>query len=321
VSSLVAIVSQIIVKNALWWVLASIVFGILFANMVLHYLLPLIPIFLAGMMASAGLMITLKDLFRSGIKPSRISIIVSSQFVLSTSVGFVVAFLFFNILSDSPNLALGQVLHGAMPSEQTTPVWIRLAGGNTPLGITTLIFSTIVSPFASPVLVLSFVGTWVELDYIAILVSMVLTVLIPTLIGSLVRSARPNIVERYEDVFSSTSVLFALPTVVIVGALAVSFLFIQPFQILLLAIVASLIHFSLTLAAGWSIPRILHWEASDAPVSIYNVSMKEFTVTLGIIAATGLNPEVGVPAALYGIMHMAAAPLIAKRLRSKHTSN
>jgi hypothetical protein len=49
--------------------------------------------------------------------------------------------------------------------------------------------------------------------------------------------------------------------------------------------------------------------------------MKEFTVTLGVIAATGLNPEVGVPAALYGMMHMAAAPIIARQLNSRHAMN
>lgn len=120
--SLVDAASGIIVKKAVWWVLASIIIGVIFSESALEYLLPFIPIFLAGMMGSAGLMITLKEMFRSGIKPSRISVILASQFVLSAFVGFAIAILFFNILSDSPNLALGQVLHGAMPSEQTTPV-------------------------------------------------------------------------------------------------------------------------------------------------------------------------------------------------------
>lgn len=315
--SLVDAASGIIVKKAVWWVLASIIIGVIFSESALEYLLPFIPIFLAGMMGSAGLMITLKEMFRSGIKPSRISVILASQFVLSAFVGFAIAILFFNILSDSPNLALGQVLHGAMPSEQTTPVWIKLAGGNSALGIATLVFSTIASPFASPVLVLSLAGTWVELDYVAMFLSMLLTVLIPTVAGSLFRSAKPNIMARHDNVFSASSIMFALPTVVIVGALATSFLSIQPLQILFFAVMASLIHFVVTLASGWIIPRILHWGVSDAPVSIYNLSMKEFTVTLGVIAATGLNPEVGVPAALYGIMHMAAAPIIAKQLNSR----
>lgn len=305
------------VTRAVWFVLGSLVVGVLFSEVSLTYLLPLIPIFLAGMMGSAGLMITMKDLFRSGLKPSRISIILSSQFVLSASVGLAVAILFFNILSDSPDLALGQVLHGAMPSEQTTPVWIKLAGGNVALGIATLMLSTIASPFASPVLVLVFAGAWVELDYVVMFESMLLTVMLPVVAGSLIRSAKPKAIARHDLAFSATSILFALPTVVIVGALAASFLSIQPLQILFLAVMASSMHFAATLVGGIMIPKLLRWDGPDAPVSIYNISMKEFTVTLGVIAATGLNPEVGVPAALYGIMHMATAPIIARQLFRK----
>ncbi|MCS7140922.1 MAG: bile acid:sodium symporter [Candidatus Nitrosocaldus sp.] len=306
-----------VISKAIWLVLGSLVIGILFPEASLAYLLPLIPLFLAGMMGSAGLMITMMELFRSGIKPSKISIMLSSQFILSTSIGFVLALLFFNIMADLPDLALGQVLHGAMPSEQTTPVWIKLAGGNTALGIATLMLSTITSPFVSPVMVLIFAGRWIELDYVLMFESLLLTVMLPVVVGSLIRSARPQAIARYDAVFSAISLLSALPTVAIVGALAASFLSIQPLHVLLLALVASMAHFGATLIAGYAIPRILRWDASDAPVSIYNLSMKEFTVTLGVIATTGLSQEVGVPAALYGIMHMAAAPIIARWLSGR----
>ncbi|MFN4336932.1 MAG: bile acid:sodium symporter family protein [Candidatus Nitrosocaldus sp.] len=309
----IAYISRLIVRRAVWFVLYSLVLGIFFSEASLTYLLPIIPVFLAGMMGSAGLMVTMRDLFRSGIKPSKISVILTSQLILSTSVGFVLALLFFNVMSDLPNLALGQVLHGSMPSEQTTPVWIRLAGGNTALGITTLMLSTIASPFVSPVLVLVFAGTWVNLEYIAMFESMLLSVMLPVVVGSFIRS-KYNVMARYDHLFSTASVLFALPTVAIIGALAVSFLSIQPLPIILLAVIASLAHFASTLLAGLVIPKILRWDAFDVPVSIYNLSMKEFTVTLGIVTITGLDPEVGVPAAIYGIMHMAAAPVIARWL-------
>lgn len=312
--AIISAISGVIVRRAIWLVLISLIAGITFAETFTEYLMPFIPIFLAGMMGSAGLMITFKEIFKSGIRPSKISIILSSQFVISASVAFAVAFLFFNVLSDAPNLALGQILHGVMPSEQTTPVWIKLAGGNSALGIVTLILSTIASPFASPALVFAFAGTQIEMDYILMFETMALTILLPILAGSCIRSARPMLLGRYTLHFSATSILFALPTVTIVGALAASFVSMQPLQILLFAVMASSIHFAATLIAGWAIPHILHWEIADATVAVYNISMKEFTVTLGVIAATGLNPEVGIPAALYGIMHMATAPILAKRL-------
>ncbi|MEM4285372.1 MAG: bile acid:sodium symporter [Candidatus Nitrosocaldus sp.] len=317
---IVEYISKLIVRRAAWLVLCSLALGIFLSEITLAYLLPFIPVFLAGMMGSAGLMITIRDLFRSGVKISKISIILTSQFIISASIGFVIALIFFSVISNLPNLAVGQILHGAMPSEQTTPVWIRLAGGNTALGITTLMLSTLASPFVSPVMVLAFAGRWVNLDYILIFESLLLSVMLPVLIGSLIRSKYNNTMARYDHVYSATSVLFALPTVAIIGALAASFLSIQSLSIILLAVIASIAHFASTLLIGLAIPRVLRWNTPDIPVSVYNLSMKEFTVTLGVITMAGLEPEVGVPASIYGIMHMAAAPIIARRFYSTQMS-
>lgn len=311
-------IARAIVEKATILVIVAIIVGILFSGLVLEHLMPLIPLFLVGMMGSAGLMISFKDLFKSGIKPSRLSVIISSQYIVSVVIGFILAVIFFIMIIDAPNLALGQVLHGAMPSEQTTPVWIRLAGGNVALGITTLIISTFASPFASPALVFAFAGTWIEFDYYAMFLSMILVVLIPVLAGSFIRTIKTQSISKHDHIYHATSTLFALPTIVIIGALAASFIYSQPFMLLVLAVMASSIHFGSTLFSGFVIPKVLRWEFPDVPVSVYNLSMKEFTVTLSVIAATGLNPEVGVPAALYGIMHMATAPIIARYMRRKY---
>ncbi|MEM3085117.1 MAG: bile acid:sodium symporter [Nitrososphaerales archaeon] len=313
-------VSSTIVERASFLVIISITIGVSFSNLVLHHLLPLIPLFLAGMMISAGLMISFRDYIRSGIKPSKISVIVSAQYILSVSIGFALALLFFFILLDEPNLALGQVLHASMPSEQTSPVWVRLAGGNVALGIVTLVISTLASPFASPALVFAFAGTWVQIDYTAFFISLILTVLIPVLVGSFLRSSKTETITKHDHLYPAMSTMFALPTVVIIGALACSFLSSQLMEVLSYAIIASSVHFGSTILIGLTIPKILRWHYPDMAVSVFNLSMKEFTVTLGVIAATGLNQEVGVPAALYGIMHMAAAPIIARYLRKRYSS-
>jgi predicted Na+-dependent transporter len=82
--------------------------------------------------------------------------------------------------------------------------------------------------------------------------------------------------------------------------------------ILVSAFLASLIHLISTLALGFYIRKALAWDEHDGVVLIYNISMKEFTVTLSILSSMGLSPIIGLPAALYGIMHMVAAPIIAR---------
>ncbi|RMF29816.1 MAG: hypothetical protein D6752_05280 [Candidatus Nitrosothermus koennekii] len=91
----------------------------------------------------------------------------------------------------------------------------------------------------------------------------------------------------------------------------------ESLELLSIAIIASLIHFSSTVLLGLIIPKVLRWGDKDIPVFVYNLSMKEFAVTLGVIASMGLSNEVGIPASVYGMMHMASAPLIAKFLKKR----
>lgn len=305
--------SYFIIRHATGLVLASIVLGIIFNTFIIEYILPIIPLFVLGMMLSAGLMISIKQL--KNIQYKQLLTIISAQYILSTLIGFILASVFFNLIINAPELALGQILHGSMPSEQTTPVWIKLSNGNLAFGVITLIVSTLVSPFLSPSLVFIFAREWISIDYISMLVTLILTVLLPVLVGSMLRT-KFAIIERYDHVYTATSTLSALPTIMIVGALAFTFM-LEELSLLLFAIIASMLHFITTILLGLLIPKLLRWKRSDIPVSVYNLSMKEFAVTLGVIASMGLSNEVGIPAAIYGMMHMASAPLLARFLRKR----
>ncbi len=305
--------SYFVIKYATALVLVSIIIGIIFNAFIIKYVLPIIPLFLLGMMLSAGLMVDIKQL--RNIQYKQLLTVISAQYILSSFIGFILALVFFTIITDVPTLALGQILHGSMPSEQTIPVWIKLANGNLAFGIITLIVSTLVSPFLTPSLVFIFAREWISIDYASMLLTLILTVLIPVLIGSILRT-KYIIIKQYDHIYTTTSTLSALPTVMIVGALAFTFM-LESSSLLILAIVASMIHFIATILLGLLIPKLLRWKRRDIPVSVYNLSMKEFAVTLGVIATMGLSNEVGIPAAVYGLMHMASAPLLAKFLRKQ----
>ncbi|GIU71906.1 MAG: sodium transporter [Candidatus Nitrosocaldaceae archaeon] len=305
--------SYIVIEYATILVIASIIIGIIFDELIINYLFPIIPVFVLGMMVSAGLMIRFEQL--KNIQHKQLLTLTSAQYLISTIIGFLIASLFFNIITDEPDLALGQVLHGSMPSEQTTPVWIKLANGNLVFGIIMLITSTLVSPFLSPTLTFLFAGSWVEIDYVSMFIALIITVLLPILIGSIIRT-KISVIEKYDHIYTATSTLSALPTVMIVGALAFTFM-LESLELLPIVIIASLIHFSSTVLLGLIIPKVLRWSDKDIPVFVYNLSMKEFAVTLGVIASMGLSNEVGIPASVYGMMHMASAPLIAKFLKKR----
>jgi BASS family bile acid:Na+ symporter len=297
---------SVIVNKAIIFVIASLILGITVPSIVISNLFPLLPLFLIGMMFSSGLMLSIHDIVSKGFKPSRLAVIIPLQYIASTLFGFISAYL----LIGREDLIFGQVLHGSMPSEQTIPVWVKLANGNIALSISILALSTSLSPLVSPAIVYVLVGKMVEVDYVDMMLSLLITVLLPLALGSIIRS-KVSIVRRYDELYQASSILSALPTVMVIGALAYT-LASATALILVSAFLASLIHLISTLALGFYIQKALAWDEHDGVVLIYNISMKEFTVTLSILSSMGLSPIIGLPAALYGIMHMVAAPIIAR---------
>jgi len=212
-------------------------------------------------------------------------------------------------------LALGQILHASMPSEQTIPVWIKVANGNLVLGITTLIASTMISPFISPPLVYIFSGHRISIDYLSIFIFLITIVSLPIISGSILRT-KISYIAKYDNLYTLTSILCALPTIMIISSLISTFLKVS-LALIIITVIVSALHLIITLLLGFIIPKILKWDKNDLIVSVYNLSMKEFSVTLSIIVNTGLVNDVGLPASLYGIMHMSIAPLLARVFRKR----
>lgn len=295
-------IASMIVNRAVALVILSLIVGILVHDAIIDMIFPLLPLFLVGMMLSAGLM--LSDIGK-GIKPFKLTVIILLQYIASALLGLVSALL----LLEDEELILGQVLHGSMPSEQTIPVWVRLANGNLALSVSVLALSTLVSPLLSPAMMYMLVGRMVEMNYVGMMVALLATVILPLLIGYAIRR-KVRSVDRYDTVYQASSILSALPTVMVIGA--VGYTLASDPLMLVYASTASLLHLASTLALAFYTVRVMGWRMDDGMVLIYNTSMKEFTVTLSIVSSMGLNPMVGLPAALYGMMHMITAPILAR---------
>lgn len=296
---------RFIVDRLIVLVITSIIFGAIFDEFVINNIMPFIPIFLAGMMASAGLMIDLKHL-RMGIRPLQLIVLIMIQYISSTFIGFIISITLYQGMTE---YGFGQILHAAMPSEQTIPIYIKIANGDLGFGIIALVTSSMVSPLLTPFSVWIFSSEIIEIDYLSLLLTLTITVLLPTLISSSIRTKFSSI-SRYEETFTITSIASALPTTMIIGAIAHSYLDAST----LIVAIASIIHFISTAFIGFIISRNGIFKKSDLAVLVFNISMKEFTVTLAVVASMGLDYRVGIPASIYGIIHIISAPLLAKLL-------
>ena len=302
---------SIVIDNSIIFVIIALIIGVIEDKFIITYIYPLLPLFLIGMMLSAGLMVPIYKFKYTNLK--RLLIIIHAQYILSTLTAYMLSLIFYN---DMRELALGQILHASMPSEQTLPVWIKVANGNLVLGITTLIVSTMLSPFISPPLVYIFSEHWIRIDYHSIFIFLITIVLLPIISGSILRT-KISYIAKHDNIYTFTSILCALPTIMIISSLISIFLKVS-LQLIIITVIVSTLHLIITLLLGFIIPKVLKWDKNDLIVSVYNLSMKEFSVTLSIIVNAGLVNDVGLPASLYGIMHMSIAPLLARVFRKRY---
>ena len=83
----------------------------------------------------------------------------------------------------SPDLAIGVILVGCCPGGTASNVITYIADGDTALSVGMTIFSTLLAPFITPILVYLLGGSWVEVSLLAMILSVVKVVLLPVLGG------------------------------------------------------------------------------------------------------------------------------------------
>ena len=81
------------------------------------------------------------------------------------------------------DIAIGVILVGCCPGGTASNVITYIAKGDVALSVGMTIASTLLAPLLTPFLIYSLGGTWVEVSFLAMVMSVVKVVLIPVLVG------------------------------------------------------------------------------------------------------------------------------------------
>ncbi len=115
------------------------------------------------------------------------------------------------------DLALGVVLVGCCPGGTASNVITYLAKGDIALSVGMTAISTVLAPFLTPLLTLLFAGTFVDVDAVAMLLSIVYVVIVPILGGFLVQKFLPRFTQKvlpYLPAFSSLMIAVVVGIIV-----------------------------------------------------------------------------------------------------------
>ncbi|MFB6125958.1 MAG: bile acid:sodium symporter family protein [Halolamina sp.] len=208
----------------------------------------------------------------------------------------------------SPAVTVGFVVLGAVTPELVTPVMTELAGGDTALSTTALVFIGIGSVAFIPAVVALLVGG-LAVPTMPIVEQLVVAVVAPMVIAVSARARYPDRVRQYDAYYPAIS---AVMVILIIGGVTAANAGVIRSNVQLLAsigvgvLVLNVIGYGVGYLVGSQAPRTVRI------ASILSVGMRDFAVAATLILASGLPTIASLPAVAFGVVEMVTSAGLAK---------
>lgn len=253
-----------------------------------------INIFLTIIMFTMGLTLTVPDFQMVLKRPLPILIGVVAQFVIMPFLAIVVAKMF-NL---NPALAIGLLMLGSVPGGTSSNVIAFLARGDVALSVTMTSVSTIVSPIMTPFLMLMLAGTETAVDGGGMAWTLVQTVLLPVIIGLVLRVFLNKWIDKILPILPYLSILGIGG--VVFGAVAANAE--RLVSVGLIVFVAVIVHNVLGYVVGYLTGRVFKFpEAANRTMAI-EIGTQSAGLASGM-AGRFFTPEAALPGAVAALVH------------------
>ena len=263
---------------------------------------PAIPWLLALIMLGMGMTLRPVDFAYVARRPIAFVIGVVAQFVIMPGIGWLLA----TVLPLSPELAVGVILVACAPGGTASNVMVFLAKGDTALSVAMTSASTLLAPIVTPLLVLALAGRFLPVQPGALFVSILQIVLVPVLLGFLLRRFAERQVEK---------IVPALPLVSVVGITAVVMAVVAASATALLAsglviVLAVVLHNVFGLGLGYVAARLCGLDESARRAISIEVGMQNSGLSASL-ASIHFNPVAALPAAVFSVWHNVSGSILA----------
>jgi BASS family bile acid:Na+ symporter len=285
-------------------VLAAAVLALLFPS-ALQVVRPTVINYLLGVvMFGMGLTLNLHDFKIVFSRPKDVIVGCLAQFTIMPLLAWTLA----RVFALDEALTLGVVLVGCCPGGTASNVITYLAKGDLALSVGMTGVSTLLAPFMTPLLTWALAGKSVNVDVTGMLLSILWVVILPIVIGLLVKWIWPRFTERATDylpAFSSLAIAFIVA--IIISANAEKLLTGG-----LLIVTVVILHNVCGLSLGYLIGRLLGLsEAKKRAVSIevgmQNSGLASSLATIHFAA----YPLATIPGAIFSVWHNLSGAAVA----------
>ena len=262
---------------------------------------PMLGLIMFGM----GLTLSPRDFQVLLQRPKDVLIGTTAQFIVMP----LMAWLLTRFFSLSDELTLGVILVGCCPGGTASNVITYLAKGDLALSVGVTATSTLLAPLMTPFLVWFFAGTLVQVDTVAMLLSIVYVIILPIIVGFLIQHYLPVLTQRavaYLPAFSS--LVIAALVGIIVGHNAHQLL--TGGMIVLLVVV---LHNLSGLLLGYSVARFCRLSLGKRKALSIEVGMQNSGLASSLATIHfATYPMAAVPGAIFSVWHNISGAIMAK---------
>lgn len=262
-----------------------------------------VPYLLGGVMFTMGLTLTPQDFAAVLRRPWAVLIGLAAHYVIMPGAGWVIG----HALSLSPELAVGLILVGCAPSGTASNVMTFLSKGDVALGVSVATVSTLVAPVVTPALTALLAGSYLHVDAGSMMVDIVKTVLVPIVLGVVVR-----LVIKDAGVRAVAPVLPWISAVVIawIVAIVVAGSAGKLASVGGIVFLAVLLHNGFGLGLGYLAARLAGLDAKARRALAFEVGMQNSGLA-ATLAKVHFSPLAALPSAVFSVWHNVSGAVLA----------
>lgn len=241
-------------------------------------------------------------------QPKNIAVGALLQFVIMP----ILAYLLIAVFPLPPEIAIGVILVGTCPGGTASNVITYLARGDVALSVSMTMANTILAPLVTPFLIWVLAGTWIQIDFISMMISITQMVLLPLLAGVAVNELFGRHLARINAIMPLVSVAVIILLVGIVVSLSADTLLAS--GLIVLAVVV--LHNLCGLGLGYTFARIFKLNEPQKRAMAIEVGMQNsgLAASLAVIYFTAAG---GIPAAIFSVWHNISGSLFASYMAAK----
>ena len=297
-----------VVKPFVLWVLVFAAAALLSPSL-FTWFRSYITIGLGIIMLGMGMTLTADDFLRVFQKPKAVGIGVSAQYLVMPVAALGISAMF----GFDPSITAGMIVVGSCPGGTASNVIAYLAGADVALSVTLTSITTLLSVFLTPFFIWFLAGTSVEIDPVALFVTILQVIIGPVVIGIILNTYARSFSQKFIPYFPPISVIIIVMIVACVVGLDRQSIF-ESGGIVILAVA---LHNLLGYSFGYFLAKGFKLTEKESRTIAIEVGMQNSGLGVALAVKHFTDAVVALPPAIFSVWHNISGPALASWWRRK----